>query len=484
MAFTEFCCRSGGSNLNAGTRTGDSTEPGTAADLTYASGDWVQATGVFTVASGDPDADGVAVGDFASVYADGSTVTGYVGRVTARTTTTITVSSSVLMGAKPSDGTGNRTLKIGGAWAGPSGAVDFPFGVVAATAKNLSGNPVRTNLKNDQQYDITAVLTHSLQNTRFEGYGSAYGDGGRAVIDGGTAGASYSLLTSASVAGIEFAYLTFQNNGASGSADGVTSTGTVAFQFFRCVFHDLRGSGLVLRGGGSTAIECEAYNCNQSNTAGKYGINASGTTLLRCISHDNPGSNSSGIDVTGGRAIDCIAHRNGSTGISGHLGNGVSLLRNCDAYDNGGSGIVLAASGSNHGIVYCENCNALKNGLYGFDATNTAPGTVFLHNCGVGSGTQANTSGGINSAAAAKALVESDTVAYAAGVTPWVDPDNGDFRINLAAAKNAGRGAFTQTAASYAGTVGYPDIGAAQHEEPTDADIAAAVWAYGDRTLT
>jgi hypothetical protein len=54
------------------------------------------------------------------------------------------------------------------------------------------------------------------------------------------------------------------------------------------------------------------------------------------------------------------------------------------------------------------------------------------------------------------------SVTYATDVTPWVDPTNGDFRINLAAAKGTGRGTFTQTASSYAGTVGYPDIGAAQ----------------------
>jgi hypothetical protein len=62
-------------------------------------------------------------------------------------------------------------------------------------------------------------------------------------------------------------------------------------------------------------------------------------------------------------------------------------------------------------------------------------------------------------------VIESGTVTYANDVTPWVDPANGDFRINLAAAKGAGRGTFTQTAASYTGTIGYPDIGAAQHLE-------------------
>ena len=38
---------------------------------------------------------------------------------------------------------------------------------------------------------------------------------------------------------------------------------------------------------------------------------------------------------------------------------------------------------------------------------------------------------------------------------------NGDFRINLTAAKGTGRGTYMQTAASYTGTVGYPDVGAA-----------------------
>jgi hypothetical protein len=68
VAYTEFCCRSGGSNLNAGTRTGNTTVPGTAADFTYAGGSWVSGTGVFTVASGNPQSDGVAVGDFVSIY--------------------------------------------------------------------------------------------------------------------------------------------------------------------------------------------------------------------------------------------------------------------------------------------------------------------------------------------------------------------------------------------------------------------------------
>ena len=63
------------------------------------------------------------------------------------------------------------------------------------------------------------------------------------------------------------------------------------------------------------------------------------------------------------------------------------------------------------------------------------------------------------------AFITSGAVTYASNATPWVDPANGDFRTNLPAAMNAGRGAFTETAASYAGAVGYPDIGAAMHKD-------------------
>lgn len=111
MAWSDFYFRSGGSNLNSGSTNAD------AATLTYASGNWVQGTGVFTVASGDPSADGISVGDWVSVYANGSTVTPFVGKVTARDTTTITVDLTNKFGTAPTDGTGNRTLKMGGAWA-------------------------------------------------------------------------------------------------------------------------------------------------------------------------------------------------------------------------------------------------------------------------------------------------------------------------------------------------------------------------------
>lgn len=463
MPFTEFCCRSGGSNLNAGTRTGNSAEPGTAADFTYASGSWVQSTGVFTVASGNPSSDGVAVGDFASVYADGSTVTGFVGRVTARDATTITVSLTAKSGTAPTDGTGNRTLTIGGAWKGPNGAEQFPFNFVASACTNSAGDFVRCNFKNDAQYDITAAMSHGLTGPiRFRGYSSSYGDGGRATIDGGTSGASYTLLSvnTSTNPGIRISNFVFQNNGATGTADGVGVAQGV--RLVRCAVNNVRGSG-VNCGNQGVCLECEAYSCNQSNTVGKGGFQSggSGVRWIRCVAHDNTSDGFIFIDnsTTQNAMHHCVSESNTRYGawVRSRLSN--KEIVGCDFYNNGADGVLIANT-TDSSEIHIESCNFLKNGGYGIRDGSTVAALVTVINCGFGSGTQANTSGKFSGVANDEATVD-----YAADVTPWADPANGDFRITLAAAKGAGRGAFTQTAAGYSGTVGYPDIGAAQHQD-------------------
>lgn len=473
MPYTEFCCRSGGSNLNAGSRSGSSTEPGTAPDLTYASGSWVAATGVFTVASGNPQSDGVAVGDFASVYAVGATTTGFVGRVTAVSTTTITVSLSAISGTAPTDGAGNRTLRIGGAWAGPTGASGFPFNFLTTALQNAAGDPPRANFKSDTNFAVTATTTDALAGPRvFQGYTSAYGDGGRGVIDGGTTGASYVLLTLSGANNV-LADMTFKNNGATGSATGVTLSGRHGL-YWRVTVNSVRGSGITATGAVSLYLECEAYACNQSNTALFGGI-STGTTqqvFRRCFAHDNAGSNSHGFVTSASANLNvtfeqCIADSNGGNGFylrgtGGSIGQLQTLL-NCDSYSNGGAGVRIVALSTGNG-VFLESCNLVKNGTYGVDQEDVlTTHTIVMMNCGFGAGTQANTSGQTN--ISNKLFVEVGTVTYPNDVTPWVDPANGDFRVTLAAAKAAGRGAFTQTQGGHAGTVGYPDIGAAQHQD-------------------
>lgn len=461
MAFTEFCCRSGGSNLNSGTRTGSSTVPGTGADFTYTSGTWVNATNTFTrLDAGSFITDGISVGDFASIYPDAATVTPCVSRITTVGATTLVLSATARSGAAPIDGVADTSVKVGGAWKGPNAASGFPFNFMAAACTNVAGNAVRVNFMNDASYSITAAMTHTLVGpTFFQGFTSAYGDLGRATIDGGTAGASYVLLT-VSGSGVDRTFcldLIFQNNGATGSATGVNFGNSGRSLIKRCVVNSVRGIGLHVQ----NAVECEAYSCNQSNTANLGGFSAqtTGQFLDRCISHDNSGSNNNGF-YNGGAGecvlIYCIADTNGLHGFYDNNNTITTKIINCDSYNNGGDGWrTITASGT----VFFENSNFIKNGGYGINvSTGTRIGLAI--NCGFGSGSQANTSGTIN--VAAGQIEEIGTITYASGVTPWVDPANGDFRINLGNAKGQGRGTFTETAASYSGTIGYPDIGAGQ----------------------
>ena len=454
MAFTEFYSQTTGSNLNAGSTTGD------AAVFTFANGNWDSTTGIFIATGADLSA--IAVGMFASVYLDAATVGVFVGRITAvnDTTDTITVSLTAKSGTAPATGATGRSIKIGGAWKGPNAAVAFPFGFITNTLTNAAGDYPRVNLKSGTTYSITAAMTHAnAGSVTFQGYTTTVGDGGKAIIDGGTSGASYILLL---VSGNDnfLTDIIFQNNGATGDEEGVRITGSRG-QCLRVVANSIRGNGL--NGVGTVLfVECETYACNQANSSGKGGVLTNADAILiRCFSHDNAGSNSSGFRTYGISANfqDCVADSNGGDGFL--LDEwGIYTLSGCDSYNNGGNGFKLA----NDAIAtyYLESCNAVKNGAYGINGSTAQVRNGAIINCGFGSGTQANTSG---TTTGLSAMVETGSINYASNVTPWVDPANGDFRINLAAAKGTGRGAFTQTAPSYAGTVGYPDVGAAQHLE-------------------
>lgn len=463
MAFTEFYCNaSTGSNLNAG-----STENGTAA-FTYASGNWVAATGVFTVASGNPSSDGVAVGDFASVYANGSTVTGFVGRVTARDATTITVSLTAKGGTAPADGTGNRTLKIGGVWLGPNGTDDFPFTIFGGTLTNAAGDIPRCNFKNNATYSVSAAIDVNIAGpARFEGYASTAGDKGLCTFDQ-TANAN-AFATGTSGDNLTFANMIVTSSTDSGDSGFSLSNGSSGLQFYRIVCHKFDLSGWTNNNAsGSVYIECETFDCNQSNSTvhGGFQHGQSDGVYIRCISHHHAsGSNSAGFRVVGGTFLNCIADSNAGDGFL-ISGTGSNILINCDAYNNTLDGIEFSTASSV--LLNIQNCNLVKNGGYGINlgSAGTKRGVIF--NCGFGAGTQANSSGQVNAAPTGSSVIEEGVVTYASDVSPWVDPADGDFRINLAAAKGAGRGSFLQVQSGYGDpnpTVAYPDIGAAQHQD-------------------
>lgn len=461
MAFTEFYCdAANGSNLNAG------SESGGAARLTYASGSWVASTGVFTAASGNPNTDGVVVGDFASVYPDGASVAVFIGRVTAKDATTITVSLTAKSGTAPTDGTSNRTLKIGGTWKGPNAAESFPLDFINTAMNNGTNVVPRVNFKNNASYVASGALTASASTVVFQGYTTTPGDGGMATIDGGTGGSAYNLVA-VTGANILFKNIKFYQNGGSGgsvSTHGVNVTGARNV-LHQCVCAGMRGSGFYVATP-ALLLECEAYDCNRNNSTAKGAIHllSSGAIAIRCYSHHNAGSNGNGYYAdTTVSFIGCVAHSNGKDGWYANSDQFLTLI-GCEAYNNTGSGLD-SQGGSGTLNFNVQSCNFVKNGRYGIECSATTRYGV-IYNCGFGAGTQANSLGQITANISPVGI--SGSVTYPNDVTPWADPANGDFRIVLPEAKAAGRGSYLQTYGESApNTVGYPDIGACQSKPGT-----------------
>jgi hypothetical protein len=457
MAFTEFTVRAGGSNMNAGTLDG-TAEASAAPFKTYTNGAYNNSTNKYTPAGGvNPITDGIAVGMWTNLYVDGATSGPYFAVIIAVTTTDISFSASVAFGGlEPALAASGMTLVVGGAWKGPNGTDPFPFGSIPAANFALAANgTARANLKNDQQYNVTATIAHNVAGpARFQGYTNTFGDGGKATIDGGTSGAAYTLLTTSSAgANIDLVDIIFNHNGGSGFVRGLSLSGP-EFHIERCVFANMRLDGFqsnaVAGNGMGVLTECEAYG----NGGSGFNMVSVGDAICdRCISHDNVVD---GFVVAGNvTIINCIADTNGGQGLNTSSATGTNAI-GCDFYGNTGDGIRLNNVSASR--FFFKNCNIVKNGGWGINGLGAGARNGAVINCGFGSGTAANTSG---TTTGLKSMTEAGSVNYPSGVTPWVDPDNGDFRIVLAAARGTGRGSFTQTASGYAGTVDRPDIGAA-----------------------
>ncbi len=459
--YTEFYVQTTASNLNAGSTTAD------AAAFTYTSavlaGGWNSATGVFTVASGNPSGDGVAVGDFASVYVTaGATVATFVGRITARDTTTITVSLTAVGGTPPAtDALGGTTIKVGGAWKGPNAAVAFPFGFASAAMNDgTTSHYPRVNFKSGVTYAITAAMTHSINTgpVTFEGYTTTVGDGGFATIDGGSPSASYVLLT---VSGSNVAFRNFigQNNGTTTGTSNLFAFSGNGCYISRVVAHASRGPGISISGAGSIATKLEAYDCVKGGTSGQAGIAASGAgvRVSYSISHSNTTTNANGFSGSNTTIWkSCIAAENAAAGF--RVTSTGASIEECDAWSNGGDGADFTSASAT--VLLVKNSNFLKNGGFGINSSGGSIRMGRVENCGFGTGTQVNTSGDLAANISVPVSV-GGSITYASNATPWSSPSTGDFRVTLAAAKGTGNGTFTEST-SYTGTVAYPDVGAAQ----------------------
>ena len=461
MAWYNITCRSGGSNMNAGCTDGVG-ECDVSPLLTNTNGAWDNTTGVFTC-SGAPDLSGLVVGHRCALAFDADTVpatnrylTGVISAVD-NTAKTITLTNRNALGTLSTAASG-ITARVGGALQGPTAASSQPLnlGFLQST-----GNTVRVNLKNDQTYNVTAGVAWSATTIlRVQGYTSTFGDGGKFILDGGTSGASYTLLTM-SVGNSELYDAEIRNNGATGNAAGLSVTGALC-DLFRVTVHDVRGTGVSQATGRVTSNEVRAYNCNQSNTANLAGFSTFSnvpTLWVRSVSHDNSGSNTYGFfqNSTSLHYLrDCVFETNGVSGVVCTAGGSVYFVATgCDCYANGASGLLLTNTGSTNAFyAFITDCNLVANGGYGVAGSGASFKSGFLQNCGFGSGTAANTSGATN---ALGDIRVSGSVTYAANATPWADPAAGDFTITLGQAKATGTGIVAGS------TQSRPDRGAAQN---------------------
>lgn len=445
MAFTEFYIQTSGDDLNSGSTTSN------ASSVTTTNGDWNQTTANrFIAASGTPFS-GVSVGDWASIYTDGSTTTTMIGRVTAinGSGASIDISTTARSGSTTAGATG-RTCKIGGAWA----TLKTPMGFITGSATNSSGNITRVNVKSGTTYNVTSssAITYNQSGVVWlQGYTSSPGDGGRPTIDGGSSGASYIVFTiGSSATHLIMKDLIFSNNGSTGSARILSFTsGAVRIIVDRCTTTGGKGSGFHNAAAQTTFYECEAYANNSSNTANDGGFSASAlTTYFRCLSYSNSGNVNNGFSVSGNTIFaDCIASTNGQHGFFTTSSNTLFQFYNCTAHKNTGNGFYF------NGIacISLENCLSCNNSTYGVNSAVTT-GFGIIRNCAFYN----NTSGATNNTgnflvAGTITLTNND----------MINPDNGNFAPLNATLINAGRGNFINSSLSST-PLSYPVVGAVE----------------------
>lgn len=331
-----------------------------------------------------------------------------------------------------------------------------PMSFATAVANYAANDCI--HVKADGTYPNTSGYTFATNGPSYwRGYTTTPGDGGRPVFDGGTTGASFDFFTLSGTNHV-FQDFIFQNNGATGTAAGINCIGGHENCFIRCSFSGFRGMGAWSSNRLVAFIECEAVDCNKSNTSGfpaGIGANLSGSVVVRCHSHDHTaGIHAHGFESDGSVLFwRSIAESNTGNGLYSTADTTLNVMY-CDFWGNGRNGII--SHNSTDMLITVLGCNLIGNGRYGveFNSPTTWIG-AFQTNGLVG-----NSLGDISSAM--EGMDRSSTVTYPSGVTPWYAPASGDFRITSDYAKGKARGVFP-LATSFTGTVSFSDIGAAQH---------------------
>jgi hypothetical protein len=455
--FNEFYCDPvNGNDLNSG------TDPNANAFYTSTNGNWNGSNLYIPTDGSNPVSQGVAVGQFASIYVDGATVGVYIARILSVTDAVngaIGFSTTVFIGVVPTSSATLRSIKVGGAFKGPHSGVWWPLAATGGlnTLVDANGRRSRLNLKNNATYSVTSSPT--LTNCFFQGYSTYPGDGGKATIDGG-ATASFSILLGSNI----IYDVIFVSSDTTGSGILINIGSNLSCILFRVIIHGSRNFGIAAQNAnfvGSLLRQCEIYDCNRSNTAlcGAIALTAAQPLILdNCYIHDNFGSNSAGVDMTGTSTLivtNSIFESNGGPGIR-HRGSsgGFHIIVGNDFYNNGSDAIQVPAGGIT--TLWIRNNNFFKN--TGAAIRNLGTGGGMIENNAYGTGSQGN---GLADVLGPAVRFLPD-ILYPAGATPWNNPSVGDFTLVNPLSISSGVAGFTETGSGKTGpTRTYPDVGAA-----------------------
>ncbi len=360
--------------------------------------------------------------------------------------------------------TAGATWSIGGALASP--------GKVASAVENenvvwqkAGDYPIGSGSANTSGNKVSIVKT----TIRWIGYDAVRGDRAARPVFRATAGSINLFAIADGLLRFRIENVEFDGDGQS-SVYGFYASGTISFiKIIDCLFRDLYVGALTYLSGTSIFMRCRATACSSIGFAG------GNSQYFECVSHDNSGFGFSSISCF---YQNCIAARNTSSGFFNT--NYYGFHRNCVSYDNNSYGFEYGDFGPGGESVDFFSCIAYGNTFYGFYVGQSHRGLALLWNSAGGN----NTSGPYNVGypSDAENLIREFQALTA---NPFVDPD---------AAITSIESAFTNfelndvigvgSVCRGVGLTPNYDIGATQHPDYTPAEVAAAMWAYANRTLS
>ncbi len=225
--------------------------------------------------------------------------------------------------------------------------------------------------------------------------------------------------------------------------------------------------GISTEGGasGSGPILQNCYvTAGSSAASGGFSMTASPVTCIDCVAS---GNSCSGFTYGGqngaGFFIRCIAASNKTGGtyqgfdLSSCLGN--TLLVNCVAYDNSGSGVLVTGT---YNALSIMDSIFVSNAAYGIDfGVTQTPATPLL-----------NYNAFYNNTTAARHNMTAGLNDVTLTGDPFVAAASGDFALNTTASAGASCRAAGFTGAFPNGTTtGFIDLGAAQHADPVGTGV-------------